>query len=344
MEDLLVSLCTIAYNEESVLPNLLNQFRQQSYDHKRTQIVLVDSASTDQTKQLFLEFAQQYQQEYHSILVLDNPKKIQSAGWNVAIKKSCGDAVIRVDAHGEIAKDFVENNVACLSSGEDVCGGIRPNIMVEDTPYKRTLLMAESSMFGSSVADYRREGEKKYVNSLFHGCYRREVLDAVGGFDEMLGRTEDNEIHWRIRQAGYKICMDPQIVSYQHTRSDLKRMLKQKYGNGYWIGLTLGVCPGCVSIYHFVPFLFVCGIVFSTLLGALFSPLFPALFWGAYGLAAVVMSLVSFAAQPKKHPIMLILPVLFLMLHVSYGVGTLLGLLNMPSFVKTYQKNKKSAQ
>ena len=39
-------------------------------------------------------------------------------------------------------------------------------------------------------------------------------------------------------------------------------MIKQKYGNGYWIGRTVYECPKCLSLYHFVPFAFVVGIVF----------------------------------------------------------------------------------
>lgn len=105
--------------------------------------------------------------------------------------------------------------------------------------------------FGRTVYVWKQYGflseksEKQYVKSLFHGAYRREVLEKVNGFDEQLGRTEDNEFHYRIRQAGYQICYSPEIISYQHAVSTLPGMLKQKYGNGYWVALTLKACPGC---------------------------------------------------------------------------------------------------
>ena len=124
--------------------------------------------------------------------------------------------MIRVDAHASIPREFVRKNVEILETGEMVSGGPRPNIIDESTPWKETLLLAEQSMFGSSMASYRRSQKKQYVKSLFHGAYRREVLEKVGGFDEQLGRTEDNEFHYRIRKAGYKICYSPGIISYQH--------------------------------------------------------------------------------------------------------------------------------
>ncbi len=78
------------------------------------------------------------------------------------------------------------------------------------------------------------------MKSMFHAAYRRKVFETIGGFDERLARTEDNEIHYRMRKAGFKLCFDPEIISYQHIRPDLGKMLKQKYANGYWIGLTTG--------------------------------------------------------------------------------------------------------
>ncbi len=48
---------------------------------------------------------------------------------------------------------------------KSVCGGIRPNIIDEHTPWKDTLLLAEQSMFGSSIAPYRSGKRKKLMSS-----------------------------------------------------------------------------------------------------------------------------------------------------------------------------------
>ncbi|MBI6013302.1 glycosyltransferase family 2 protein, partial [Clostridium perfringens] len=135
-------------------------------------------------------------------------------------------------------------------SGEKICGGYRENIILNKNHWKETLLLAEKSIFGSSIAPYRRNIGKRYVSSIFHGAYSREVFENTGLFNENLARTEDNEMNYRIRKNGYKICFNPNIKSYQYTRNDLLKMLKQKFLNGYWIGLTLGICPKCISIYH----------------------------------------------------------------------------------------------
>lgn len=324
-----VSLCVIAYNEEKCIEALFSDIIAQDYPHEKIEVVLIDGLSTDTTKEKMISFANEDNQ-FMQVRVLDNPKRIQSAGWNVAISNAIGNVIIRIDAHASIPSDFISKNVACQESGEFISGGVRPSIIDERTPWKSTLLLAETSMFGSGIAPYRNTGgEKIYVKSMFHACYRREVFAEIGGFNEYLGRTEDNEIHYRMHQAGYRFCLDPSIISYQHTRSSLSKMLKQKYGNGYWVGLTLGVCPKCLSIFHFIPFCFIIGIIVSTILAILNIPLLAIVMWGLYWLVAFMMAVAS-VWHEKKYYQQLFLPFLFFLLHTCYGIGTLIGLIKMP--------------
>jgi len=123
--------------------------------------------------------------------------------------------------------------------------------------------------------------------------------------------------------------MVPEIISYQMIRPNLRKMCRQKCANGYWIGLTVGVCPGCLSLYHFVPFAFLCGILFTSLLAWLSFPQLAVLMWSMYWLMAVGMAFLAVRGR-KKYPGYLLLPALFFFLHVSYGVGTLAGLVKMP--------------
>ena len=96
-----VSLCIIAYNEENYLPNLLVDISNQTYPHELTEVVLVDGNSTDKTKSIMLDF-QKSEQTFRSVKVEDNPKRIQAAGWNVAINHATSDVIIRIDAHTHI--------------------------------------------------------------------------------------------------------------------------------------------------------------------------------------------------------------------------------------------------
>lgn len=327
-----VSFCVIAYNEEKAISSLFQDIRNQEYPHEKMEIIFVNSMSTDNTKKMMERFAEE-NNHFIRVLIADNPKKVQAAGWNIAINTAREDIIIRIDAHTQIPSDFVKKVVECMEEGESVVGGQRPNIAEEDTPWKHTLLLAEKSMFGSSIAPYRTGHHKTYVKSVFHGAYRREVFEKAGLFNENLGRTEDNEMHYRIRKAGYRICSNPKIISYQQTRSSWKEMIKQKYGNGLWIGLTTGICPRCFSLFHFVPLLFLVGIILCVILLIVGFPIWFKTLGIIYGSMNVLMSIAT-ALREKWHWCYLLLPIIFLSLHLSYGIGTLIGIFKMPYWRK----------
>lgn len=329
---MLVSLCVVAYNEEEVIQLLLEDIKRQTYLHQNIQVVLVDGNSGDNTKKLMENFSEN--NDFFDVKIIDNPKRKQASGWNKAIINADGEVLIRVDAHASIPPNFIQKNIDVLEAGESISGGKRPNILVDSTDWKKTLLMAESSMFGSSFAPYRKSNEKRYVNSMFHAAYRIEVFESVGLFNEKLGRTEDNELHYRMRKAGYKFCYSPEIISYQHVRSTFSKMIKQKYSNGYWVGLTLFICPKCLSFFHFVPLVFFIAILLGSLV-AIKSMFLLLLLLTVYFITAVIISIVTIIKIDEKKLNMCLLPFLFFLLHFSYGLGTFVGIITYP-----YKKNK----
>ena len=327
-----LSICIIAYNEEQYLPRLLEDIRLQEYPHEYTEVVLIDGNSGDKTKDIMLAFKSE-DNGFYNVQVLDNPKRIQAAGWNVAIKSFTGDVLSRIDAHTHIPSDFSRKVMANIEQGEDVVGGKRPCLIESESKWAKMLLSTENALFGSSISFSKHSEKKTYVKTMFHASYKREVFDKVGLFNEKLLRTEDNEMHYRIRQAGYKLSYDPEIVSYQYARNSLKKMIKQKFANGFWIGLTVKVCPGCISLYHLVPMAFVLAIIVTSIIAVLGFPILSLIMWGLYWLFAFVSMVFSIVKDGFSFA-MLLMPFIFLILHVSYGIGTIGGLFNFTRLKK----------
>ena len=151
-----VSLCVVAYNEEAFLSRLLDDFCSQTYPHEFIEIVLVDGNSNDMTKKIMESFKNNLKGDFMSIKVIDNPRRIQAAGWNQALMNTNGDVIIRIDAHTHIPKNFVSLNMENIEAGESISGGMRPCVIEGDSPWHETLLQAENSMFGSSFNISRR--------------------------------------------------------------------------------------------------------------------------------------------------------------------------------------------
>ena len=152
---MLVSLCMIAYNESNALSGLFRDIALQDYPHDKIEVVFVDSMSTDDTKEKMEKF-RDADYGFWNVSVVQCVKRNQATSWNAALMTAKGDVIIRVDAHARIPRNFVSRNVYNIKQGENVVGGGRPNITSNVSSWKLTLLAAEDSLFGSSVASYRR--------------------------------------------------------------------------------------------------------------------------------------------------------------------------------------------
>ncbi len=176
---MIVSFIVVAYNAEKVLKDCLKSLNEQTYPHKRIEIILVDSNSSDNTKTIMSNFKDEFEDKYKRIIILDNPKRTLPCGWNVALKNVTGDVILRVDAHTKYPKDFIQKNVAEIENGEDIVGGQCISITKDNTQWEKTLLIAEESIFGCGIAAFRRKKQKEYVNTLAFAMYRKSVFDKV---------------------------------------------------------------------------------------------------------------------------------------------------------------------
>ncbi len=324
-----VSLAVVAYNAAAHLPALLDELRAQTYPRGRFELLLIDSASSDGTRGLMEAFAREaaHLSPPLAVRVLDNPGRILPCGCNVALKAFWGEALLRLDAHASIAPDFLWSNVRALADGHDIVGGYvaaTPAASPEEAP----LVALDASRFAGGAAAFRNPGKARAVDTLAYPLVRRAVYARVGRYDERLVRTEDNDMHYRMRQAGYRFWYDPAIVSRHRARGTLRSLLRQKWENGRWVGLSSGVQFRMFSLRHYVPMLFVL---------ALAAGLAAWAFGCGWPLAALLIayiaadffytSLDSLASPVGRLRCLACLPWMFPLVHLCYGAGTLFGLL-----------------
>lgn len=326
-----LSLIIVALNSEKTLNNALNCLKKQDYPHKEIEVILVDGLSTDMTKQKMLEF-QANETTFGRVVVKDNPGKYLACGWNVALKEVTGEIVLRVDAHTIFPNDFLSKNIKCIEGGESICGGKVMSVLEDKSQMNRVLLESENSMFGGGFTFFRRGEICKYTNTLAFAAYKKEVFDVVGTFNDILVRTEDNDIHYRMQKAGYKFFFNPEIVSYRYCRSTFSQLVRQKYLNGYWVGLTMAVQPKAFSLFYFIPLFFVLGLFFFSVLTIL-TPWPLVAYLSIYGIV-LVLSLLAAVVKSGFYPTLLLLPFILCCLHFCYGLGTIKGLIMIPFWLK----------
>ena len=331
----LISFIIVARNAELHLPQLLDDLLSQDYPAEKIEFLYIDSDSHDSSLKIVHDFKSQHADRI--VHILQNPKKFLACGWNVALGRATGEIIIRVDAHARIPTDFIRLNVEAIQDNKDIVGGQIINIIPKETALA-FLALADASRFGGGAADFRNPGPARYVDTLAHAAYRREVFQKVGPYDERLERTEDNEMHQRMKEAGFAFYFLPSIKSYRYPRTDLYGLLKQKYANGFWVGLTMAVSRKCFGLRHFVPLFFVFACLGGLALGVIRSwgPLVALLL--LYFSCATFFAYKSYKEAPSAvKPLCVFMPFVFFLMHLSYGVGTVFGLIRIPAFLVKYR-------
>ena len=318
-----ISAFIVMLNERNYIEPSLMSFVNQTYPKDRYEIIVIDGGSTDGTLEIVYKIKKEYSTESFQIRVIDNPKRILASGWNLGIKAAKGEYVTRIDAHAEAASNFIEKSVETILNVDAACvGGKLDSIPLEGD----NLLVSKvlSSPFGVGNSSFRVSDAASYADTAVYGLYRKSVFNEVGYFDEQMVRNQDIDLHSRIRKAGYKFYFNPEIKSVYHTRSSVKKMVKQAYGNGKWNMVLLKKGSGALSIRHLVPLAFVIFLI-VTIIGGIW---WHWLWWLALGVMCLhlAMGILFSIKKTKRLGEIIIMPWLFIALHLSYGVGYLSAL------------------
>jgi len=325
----LVSIIIPCRNEEEFIRRCLDSIIAQDYPQEKLEVIVVDGMSDDGTRDIL----KNYIRKHKNIRVLDNPKKITPCALNIGIENSQGDLIVWMSAHNEYEKEYVSKCVKYLVRfNADAVGGI-----IKASPRKASLVgklicTAISHPFGIGKSIHKIGSKNpQWVDTAFGVCYKREIFEKVGIFNENLVRGQDMEFSLRLKKAGLRTLLVPEITSRYYPRQGLKSFIKHNFINGFWAILPLkytSIMP--VSWRHLIPLAFVSSVIIFGIL----SFFFQIFFWpflliiGSYSLSSIYSSTkISFKENNLTY--LLVMPLTFASLHVSYGLGSVWGVLNV---------------
>ncbi len=324
-----VSIIIPCRNEEKFVARCLDSIIASDYPRGKIEVLIVDGMSDDGTG----EILERYSKEYPFIRRLENPLKITPCAFNLGIKHSKGDVIMIMGSHSTYGKDYISKCVRYLNEYDaDNVGGKMITLPRDNTFIGKAIVTALSHRFGVGNSAFRTGSKKPvWVDTVFGGCYRRELFDRIGLFNEDLICTQDMEFNRRLKNAGGKILLVPEIVSYYHARSDFRSYIKHNFRNGVWALVPFmysSTIP--VSWRHLIPLVFVLSLIGSAAL-SFFYPGFLLLFvsiCGLYLLANVYFSSkIALAKEDRRY--IALMPVIFASLHIAYGLGSIKGLLKV---------------
>jgi succinoglycan biosynthesis protein ExoA len=307
-------------NEAGFIARSLGAALAQDYPAARLEVLVVDGCSTDQTRQVVAGIAAQDGR----VRLLDNPRGIAPTALNIGIAAAGGEIIVRVDGHCIISQDYVRHCVAALLESGASCVGGRVTTLGR-TAMGRAIATAMTSPIGVGDAKFRYTTESQYVDTLFWGAYWRDEMLTLGGFDEELVRNQDDEFNYRLRQAGGKILLDSRASATYFCHDNIRRLWRQYYEYGFWKIRVFQKHIGAAQPRHLLPLTFVLFLLVSILMlwqGWPWSGL-AALGLGSY--AALLLGGAVFTAARSGWRFLPLLPIIWACLHLSYGVGMLVG-------------------
>jgi cellulose synthase/poly-beta-1,6-N-acetylglucosamine synthase-like glycosyltransferase len=309
-------------NESAYIEHGLRSVLYQDYPADRMEILIADGMSTDNTRKIVNDFAVSH--PLQQIYLFDNPGKIVPTGMNIALRQAQGEIIIRVDGHTVIAPDYVRQCVEILQrTRADNVGGKMNAVGIN--PFGKAVALATSTQFGVGGGRFHYLDEEEWVDTVYMGAWPRSVFEKIGLLDEELVRDQDDEFNYRLREQGGRILLSPTICSEYSVRSTPRALWRQYYQYGLWKVRVLQKHSHQMSLRQFVPPVFVLMLLGSTLL-ALFSSLRPLSL--VVPLVYLVSNLVAslWTALRRGWTALPFLPLIFIILHISYGLGFLIGL------------------
>ncbi|MDO8529171.1 MAG: glycosyltransferase [bacterium] len=200
---MLISVIVATKNEEKNIENCLKSIKSQTYPQKKTEIVVVDNNSDDETKNVA--------EKYADFVFNCGPER--STQRNFGVNKSKGDWFIYLDADMMLSENVIRECAEKVKNNSELVALYIPEIITGRSFWSKVRNF-ERSFYNGTVIDGTR-----FIS--------KEAFEKVQGFDEKLYAFEDWDLDNKLKGTGkFDIIKSPIF----HNENDfcLKKYLSKK--------------------------------------------------------------------------------------------------------------------
>ena len=321
-----VTIIAPCRNEAGFIERTITTILGNDYPADLIELLIVDGMSTDGTRDIVQKIAEKDQR----IKLLDNPNRIVPTAMNIGIRTAKGEYIIRIDCHSAFSSNYISKCIEVSKrTGAANVGGYWETMPGADTKTAKAIAAATSSKFGVGNAAFRIGGHECEADTVPFGTYRKAIFETVGYYDERLVRNQDIELNSRIRDAGGKIIISPEIKLKYYNRATYRGIWQQSFNNGLWNPYTIWLVGSGLHLRHFVPMVFVFSVILLGLLSIFYWPFIILLGLDifTYSFAAIYFAINT---GKKRNVSMIRVFAAYFILHIAYGIGSLWGVLTIP--------------
>jgi glycosyltransferase involved in cell wall biosynthesis len=304
-----VSVILPVLNEEDYLEHAVMAILEQDFKGS-LEVVLAIGPSKDRT----MEIAKELAARDSRVKIVENPTGRTAVGLNLAIQNSIFPIIVRVDGHANIPSNYISIAVEQLiKTGAVNVGGLMA--AKGQTPFENAVARAMRSALGVGASKFHTGGEAGETDTVYLGVFRRDALEAIGGFDEHFTRAQDWEMNYRLRKNGGKIYFDPRLEVTYRPRRSLLALSRQYFEYGRWRRVVIRTHKGTINARYLAPPFTVIGTSLSLIAGFV-NPvlLVPALTYGSF----LILASLKIGKTIKER---FYLPSILFTMHMSWGIG-----------------------
>ena len=215
-------------NEEAHLAALIEMLVS---DTPGATIAVADGGSTDASRAIVAQAAARHT----SVVLLDNPARLQSAGVNraAALLGEGKRWLVRVDAHCRYPRDYVAGLIEAVRR-TDADAVVVPMRSIGMGCFQRAAAAAQNSRLGTGGSPHRHVGAGRFVDHGHHALFAMERFRTLGGYDEGFPTNEDAELDHRQTLSGARIWLEPSVALDYFPRATPGALFRQylRYGRG----------------------------------------------------------------------------------------------------------------
>jgi cellulose synthase/poly-beta-1,6-N-acetylglucosamine synthase-like glycosyltransferase len=215
-----VTLMIMTYNEEKTIARKLENSLALNYPQDKLEIFVVDSASTDDTRQIAEEFAKKSSQVS---LIAQEERKGKASAINFGIKRASGEIVVLTDGNAMMEREAIALMVRHFA--DSAVGGVCGRFEARN--------LQETSIGGGGQAYWEierflREKESS-IDSCIHMSGEITALRQTYYVDvEEPNLAEDLDMAIDLRKRGYRIIYEPDAVVFEPAATSVRDLTAQK--------------------------------------------------------------------------------------------------------------------
>lgn len=303
-------------------------------EHIQLSVFVVDGLSDDGTRDKVLQLIK----IFPSLHLVDNHMQLTPFAFNIGIAQQEFDYLQIVGARHVLSPNYLSLAWSQLNSDADTwcVGGKINNKFLTKTG--EIISKAMATRFGMGIGNFRTLDKSGFTDTVTSPMYRADVFEKIGYFDEELTRNQDDDFNFRISNAGGKIYYCNEISLNYYVRASFSGLWRQFFQYGYWKVYVNKKHRAITTWRQMVP------PVFVIYIGLMLLPIsvFPEYTW------LVVMPLLAYlliacvtAIKVAKFSVFFTVLKTFIYLHISYGLGYLVGIIHFLLLNKKPSKKQK---